>query len=58
MTTTTLRTTPLDFDPIEILVDAYAEQARRSATMRSWADFRRRVFRVSRQVRFAAGWGL
>lgn len=45
-------------DRILILVDHHAELARRSATVRSWADFRRRVLRVNRQARFARAWGL
>lgn len=52
---------PLDLtttDRIVLAVEHHAEQARRSATVRSWADFRRRVLRVNRQARFARAWGL
>lgn len=58
MTTTALPATPLDFDPVELLIGTYAEQAHRSATVRSWAAFRRRVLRVNRQARFETEWGL
>ena len=56
--TTTLPAPRIDLDRTVILVDHYAEQARRSATVRSWAAFRRRVLRVNRQARFARAWGL
>jgi len=58
MTTTTLPTIPpLDFDPIELMVDTYAVLARRSATG-TWAGRRWRVLRRERQARFAKAWGL
>ena len=52
---------PLTVTPLArrgILVDHHGELACRSASLRSWADFRRRVLRVNRQARFARAWGL
>jgi len=60
MTTTaqhpTLTITPAD--RIVLAVDHHAEQARRSATVTTWGQFRARVLRRNRQVAFSRAWGL
>lgn len=45
-------------DRIVMMVDTYAEQAKRSAVVTDRITFRRRVLRLNRQARFARVWGL
>lgn len=58
MTTTAHHPTQLDYDRRIILIDTYAEQARRSTTVRTWGQFRARVLRRNRQMAFTRAWGL
>jgi len=45
-------------DRIVLAVDHHAEQARRSATVTTWAAYRARMHRRNAQVAFSRAWGL